>query len=178
MIASAQPSRTVVPTPIAEPCHALQLFDHLPAGCMAFTVADRSCEPLIMPGEIAVIDIASEELRRPDEGALYLRSLSSRDGMSRLRIVGLTRMQRRLEDDDGEFRMTDCWFFQQHNRPREVSAESYRAWSAEFGPVPLACGPWVLDHPTKRNPRPLETIVGRVVGILVGVIASNASGRA
>ena len=44
--------------PFAVDNRAVAVFETLPAGCTAFTVADHDCAPLLRPGDVAVVDPA------------------------------------------------------------------------------------------------------------------------
>lgn len=141
---------------VGEPHQAMQLFDHLPDGFIAFAVPDHSCDPLIRRGEIAIVDIHD---RMPEAGSIYLRRIVSSDGRARICLHEIALLARN-PGPDGEDR--DRWVLVAHNRPKSV--EDWSAWSAQFGPVPLADG--LYDPSGNLRGYPWDSLVGRVAGIL------------
>lgn len=135
---------------------ALMVYDHLPDGFLAFMLPDHSCDPLVRHGEIAIVDVHD---RTPEAGAIYLRRIVSSDGRARVFLHEIAIIARR-PGPDGEDR--DRWALVAHNRPR--SADDWSAWSAQFGPVPLADG--LYDPYGDPRAYPWDSLVGRVVGIL------------
>lgn len=136
-------------------CQALQIFDGLPAGLIAFAVPDHGCEPLLKRGEVAVIDVAARQL---SEGALYLRRIISCDGQARLSVVEFFTKPWGTGGDQ------QCaMFFARRNRPK--APHQWPGWAAINGPVPIADGPFFAanhDHMAHQ----MGTVVGRVIGIL------------
>ena len=137
----------------------IRVFDRLAEGQMAFIVPDSSCWPLIRPGEIAVIDCNDREL---DTGALYLRRIVSSNRSARLTIVELVSRPLRAAVEPGQSAPSNAVVFVAHNRPCDM--DDWPSWSAQFGPIPMGDGPYLVGHEAPREP--FDSIVGRVVGIL------------
>lgn len=145
-----------------------RIFMDLPEGHLAFPATDTRCLPLIAPGEVAVIDVADRALQ---PGKLYLRRIAYSDKWSSHATLSI------VEAVAGEYRgacpisgngpaaeKTPCWYFVAHNRP--ARREDWGRWAKTFGPVPFWCGPHDPDYPGFH--KIMESIVGRVVGILSG----------
>lgn len=139
----------------------LELFDRLPTGCLAFTVPDHSCLPLIKRGEVAVIDPTGD--RTPIAGALYLHWSVNSYGAGRLRIVENYERQSRVREPSGLISEEKGSIFVDHNRPRHPS--QWPAFAKEFGSIPMGDGPWCYDLNCHRDQ--FNKLIGRVVGMLV-----------
>lgn len=149
----------------------LQMHDRLPIGCLAFAIPDRSCEPLLRRGEIAIIDPFGD--RAPVAGALYLRwSVSPAWGGS-LRIVENHERMGHVADEDGEIVSRRLSYFVAHNRPRAI--EQWAVWSKEYGMIPMADGPW--DFARENSRTEFDRLIGRVVGVLAGDIVASEPGE-
>lgn len=141
---------------LREPPLTLQMFDRVPHGSLAFAVPDHSCAPLVRRGEIAIVDIHD---RTPEAGGIYLRRCVSCDGRARIFLHEIAVLALR-PGAKGEDRTR--WFMASHNRPRP--GDDWAAWSAQFGPVPMADGPY--DPHGDLRGYPWDSLVGRLVGVL------------
>lgn len=117
---------------------ALKIFDTVPAGHIVHAVPDRHCQPLLQPGEVAVITDQPELY--VDDGAWYLvehQSIPSYPG-ERLRTKREI-VQAKLHPKLG------LWFFAV---PAQVPG----------GPIATADGPY-------DDARACQKVMGQVVGI-------------
>ncbi|MBD8548673.1 hypothetical protein [Sphingomonas sp. CFBP 8760] len=136
---------------------AVAVFETLPAGCTAFTVADRDCAPLLRPGDVAVVDPGDRAL---DDGELYLYRFGRGTARPSQRIQQISLGTALRSDPDRE-----RWFVGPYARPR--SRDEVLA-SAAAGRLVVCDGPFAgagLDYLR-------DGIVGRVVGILAGLEAT------
>lgn len=130
---------------------AVAVFETLPPGCTAFTVADHDCAPLLRPGDVAVVDLADRGL---DDGELYLYRFGRGTSRPSQRIQQIS-LGMPLRSDPGRER----WFVGPYARPRsraEVLA------SAAAGTLVVCDGPFTGAGLGYLQ----DGIVGRVVGIL------------
>lgn len=143
---------------------ALQMFDQIPPGCLAFRVADHGSEPLIERGEVVIID---NEDNRPEDGALFLCRYVSASHQS-YRVLE-TFLQDRNISMDGRIERQPCWILGNHHRPRS-NAECL-AWMKAGRPGAFCDGPYLQFD---GNASILHnTLLGRVIGILAPEIGTT-----
>lgn len=131
---------------------AVPVFEALPAGCTAFTVADSDCAPLLRPGDVAVVDLTDRAL---DDGELYLYRFGRGTARPSQRIQQIS-LGASLRSDPGRER----WFVGPYARPR--SRDEVLA-SAAAGMLVVCDGPFSGAGLAYLR----DGIVGRVVGILM-----------
>ena len=146
---------------------ALFMFDHIPPGHLAFTVSDHSCEPLIRPGEVAIIDTADHE---PEDGALFLRKA----GSVKSRNLSLSIVETILREAnivvDGEACPQPVWTLANHHRPR--SQAEIVSWLRAGKPGCFVDGPFC--HYGENAWYVRDLLIGKVVGILSDARAATA----
>lgn len=129
---------------------SLEIFDRIPSDHIAYPIEDMSCEPLIRPGELAIVDLTELE---PIDGAIYLMR-SSR--FPQLKVAQAFVMN--LSPRPGR---SERWAIGPYNRPANAAAHAL-----ETGYFPVVDGLLPIDYLRSR-------IVGRVVGV---ICASSAAG--
>ncbi|MFM2278862.1 MAG: hypothetical protein RLZZ444_1093 [Pseudomonadota bacterium] len=130
---------------------AVRIFGQLPDGFLAFAIPDRSCEPLIRRGEVAVVD---PEDREVVDGALFLmRYVGGAGGQGRASLRVLEGFARPVENFSGVICRPPAFYFVAHNRARP----------GRPGPFAPADGPYHIG-PT-HDDLTIPSVVGRVVGI-------------
>ena len=145
---------------------ALQIFDQIPPGYVAFRIADHGSEPLIKRGEVVIID---NEDNRPEDGALFLCRYTGGSQQS-LRINETFTRDVRIVEDGRTVRQT-AWFLGHHCRPRDSSAAE--SWLIAGRHGAFVDGPYLGYGEGARALR--DILIGRVVGILS---SDSNSGRA
>ena len=147
--------------PAEEQSQALQIFNHIPVGFVAFPMEDRSLEPLARPGEIIIADLNDREIQ---PGRIYLRRNVRKDGRARFCVDEVFTQKQRQRCDDSGWYMADAYYFVDHNRPK--SLDDYPTWIARNrGYITLSDGPFYREYSDYWRSQE-GTVVGRVVGIL------------
>jgi len=131
---------------------AVAVFETLPAGCIAFTVADSDCAPLLRPGDVAVVDPADRAL---DDGELYLYRFGRGTARPSQRIQQISLGAPLRSDPDRE-----RWFVGPYDRPR---SRDEVLTSAAAGRLVVCDGPFTGTG--------LEFLQGGIVGRVVGILA-------
>jgi len=144
----------------------LRVFCSIPVGFVAFAVSGGSCEPMIRPAEVAIID---PEDRSPREGGLFLCRHTGPSQQS-LQINETFTRDVRIVEEGRTVRQT-AWFLGHRCRPRDSSA--VESWLIAGRPGALVDGPYLEYGEGARALR--DILIGRVVGILS---SDSNSGRA
>ena len=155
IMTAASPEVVREPVP-SEELRALFAYNELPAGCIAYLVAEDDLSPHLRPGEFAIVDPADCE---PVRGELFLVAWDRRalnpDGTERLALVQA--FQRNHECDGKPF--TAWWVGSMRNR---LSPEMTTCLVAQgrWDRLGWSNGPYCSGILERQ-------IRGRVVGVLV-----------
>lgn len=131
---------------------ALDLFDHLPVGCIAVPIEDVFSSPHLKPGELAIIDTGDCS---PAHGEVYgVRWGDGRLGASgRVRIKQLRHAMVNITGEGAPDSLV--WYIGDVVHPK--SADEAEAW-CEAGVLRLTEGP-MLEEGVRR------LLLGRVIGV-------------
>lgn len=131
------------------------VYDCLPAGCIAFPVTDGRAEPLLRPGDIAVVD-ASDKI--PAEGELFVIEWGRPYNPHR-RLVEM--WTREFHGADGK--PFTGWMVGAYNRPR-----TYQAAMEEARRTGVLRGG--LDGPYRTDGEQAAYLPSILVGKVIGTL--------
>ena len=127
------------------------VYDHIPAGCIAFEMQNDDFDPHIRLGDFALIDTND---RDPIHEEFFLIDWKSRHEDNRYELAMLTLRAGRYGTDAGKCEPGFLWFLSSYNPTQHFSL----AGKPILPPIRWADGPY-------QEEQAIERILGRVIGI-------------
>lgn len=138
---------------------AFVVFDELPAGCIAFPIVNQDSDPLLRPGDVAVIDTND---RRPDADLFLIE-------WGRGNPIGPRRVLVELYPKRGRYGSPAAegskWYAGAYARPRSHEAALAAIISGDRKCSTFVDGPYDTEDQPNGWYLP-SLLIGRVVGIL------------
>jgi hypothetical protein len=138
---------------------AFVVFDELPAGCIAFPIVNQDSDPLLRPGDVAVIDTND---RRADADLFLIE-------WGRSSPAGPRRVLIELYPKRGRYGVSAMegskWYAGAYARPRTAEAAVAAIIAGDKKCSTFVDGPYDLEGERNGDYLP-SLLIGRVVGIL------------